>query len=128
MYPRTIKLAAILFVLSIILAVISTYIDFQHDPKVMSRQILLLMVAIFLAPYCLIFFYIMLRRNWARILWLIVFLLGSALMLFNQHPIHYNHVSLKYFSMFQALLQVGITILLFLPGSNTWFKHRDKRE
>jgi len=128
MYPKTIKIAAALFVLSIIMAVISTYIDYQHEPEAMSRQILLLMVAIFLAPYCLIFFYIMLRRNWARILWLIVFLLGSALMFYNQHPVHYNHVSLKYFSMFQALLQLLITVLLFLPESGKWFKARDKTE
>ena len=128
MYPNTIKFAAILFAVFILATVISTYIDFHHDPDVMSRQILLIMMAIFLAPSCLIFLYIMLRRNWARMLWLLAFVVGTVLMLFNQHQVHYNHVSLRYFAMLQELLQVAITVLLFLPASNHWFKRSDKNE
>lgn len=125
MYPKTIKLAAILFVLSVVAAVISSYIDYQNTPQQAARHVVMFVALVFVVPYAILFSYILKRRNWARIVWLLVFVLGTLLMIFNPHQAQYSHVSLRYFANFQVLLQVVMTVLLFLPPSNRWFRHRE---
>lgn len=132
MLPKTIRYATILFILSIIAALISAYIDYQNTPQAFARQVILFMVLVFVVPSAIIFAYILRRRNWARITWLVIFVLGSVLMLLNHHQAHYVHMSLRYFAMLQVLLQIAITLLLFLPPSNSWFRQTgfqpDRRE
>jgi hypothetical protein len=60
-------------------------------------------------------------RNWARILFLVLFVAGlpmtpSALLQFDRDP---TRVVLL---LFQCSLQVVALVLLFLPPSNTWFR------
>ena len=125
MYPKTIKIAAVLFVLSIIAAAISAYIDYQSTQQAAERQVIMFIALVFLVPYVILFSYMMKKRNWARIVWLTIFVLGTLLRIFNPHQVQYAHVSLRYFATLQALLQVMITVLLFLPPSNRWFRQRD---
>lgn len=122
MFPKTIRYATVLFILSIIAALISGYIDYQNTPQAFARQVILVMLLAFVVPSSIIFGYILKRRNWARITWLVIFVLGSVLMQLNHHQAHYVHVSLRYFAMLQVLLQIAITLLLFLPPSNSWFR------
>lgn len=123
MYPKTIKLAVILFVLSLIAAAISAYIDYQNTAQA-ARQVVLVISFVFIVPYVILFAYILKRRHWARVIWLLIFVLGTLLMIVNPHQARYAHVSLRYFATLQALLQVVITVLLFLPPSNRWFRQR----
>lgn len=122
MHPRTIKIALILFVISIMTAISSTIFYIYVEPQAESSVNLIVLSAIFILPYLILFNYIYKRKNWARYLWLIIFVLGNVLIRGGHAPTNYHYDFLAYFSYVQTLLQLVITILLFLPASNRWYK------
>jgi len=129
MHPGTIKLALIIFIISIVAAISSTIIYVYFEPQTVPSTALVVLSAIFILPYLILFNYIYKRKNWARYLWLLVFVLGN-IMMFGGHghaPTEYHYTLLKYFSYLQTLLQALITILLFLPASNRWFKIKEEK-
>lgn len=126
MYPNTIKAAFVLLLVSIITAVVSISIDFYFAPPILSKQDMAVFSVITMSIFLLNVYYICKGRNWARILWLVLFVGGIAVALLNGAPPPPHHISgyYFYFESFQIVLQTAITILLFLPDSNAWFAQR----
>lgn len=125
MPPRTIKIALVTFVISIVAAITSTIIYVYFEPQAVPSPALIVLSAIFILPYLILFNYIYKRRNWARYLWLVIFVLGNIMTFSGHAPTDYHYAVLKYFSYLQTLLQAAITVLLFLPESSRWFKHKE---
>ncbi len=125
MHPGTIKIALITFIISILAAISSTIIYVYFEPQTVPSTALIVLSAIFILPYLILFNYIYKRKNWARYLWLLIFVLGNIMTLSGHAPTDYHIAVLKYFSYLQTLLQAVITVLLFLPASNRWFKTKE---
>jgi len=121
MYPVTIKIALILFILSILAAISSTVIYVYVEPQTVPSPALIAISAIFILPYLILFNYIYKRKNWARYVWLGIFVLGNIMTLGGHAPMNYHYSVMSYFSYLQTLLQAVITVLLFLPASSRWF-------
>lgn len=125
MHPQTIKIALIIFIISIVAAITSTIIYVYFEPQTVPSPALVVLSAIFILPYLILFNYIYKRKNWARYLWLLIFVLGNIMTLSGHAPTDYHYTILKSFSYLQTLLQAVITVLLFLPASNRWFKQEE---
>jgi len=100
----------------------STIINVYFEPQTVASPALIVLSAMFILPYLIMFNYIMKRKNWARYLWLVIFVLGNLMTLSGHAPTNYHYRVLAYFSYVQTLLQAVITVSLFLPASNRWFK------
>lgn len=127
MYPGTIRIALITFIVSIAAAIVSTVIYVYFEPQTVPSLPLIVLSAIFILPYLILFYYIYRRKNWARYLWLVIFVLGNVMTFSGHAPADYHYAVLKYFSYLQTLLQAVITVLLFLPASGRWFKNPETK-
>ena len=126
MQPKTIKIALIVFIISMLAAITSTIIYIYIEPQLETSPNLIVLSAIFILPYLILFNYIYKRKNWARYLWLIIFVLGNIMIRGGHAPANYHYNFMAYFSYLQTVLQLVITILLFLPASNRWFKSSEQ--
>ena len=62
--------------------------------------------------------------NWARIVFLILFLIGlPGMSLIKDQLVQEGFVSAS-IAVVQTLLQLAATVLLFLPVSNAWFRNK----
>ena len=62
------------------------------------------------------------RKNWARWLLLIMFVLGAAFMVWNAAAVF--ALGYPLLTVAVTVLQVGALVLLFTKGSSNWLSHR----
>jgi uncharacterized membrane protein YwaF len=121
--PRNVKLAIILFasIISFVtLRFFSNLIfsDLSSFKEKAPNYLLTFALYVFLA------FHINARRNWARILYILLIVIGMATI--PSHIIRLisvNQLSALFFFI-QTLLEVAAAVVLFTKSSNKWFKAR----
>ena len=121
--PRNVKLAIILFA-SVISFVtlrffsILIFSDLSSFKEKVPNYLLTFALYVFLA------FHINARRNWARILYILLISIAMIAMPSNIILlISVNKLSALLFSI-QTLLEVAAALVLFTTSSNKWFKAR----
>jgi uncharacterized membrane protein YwaF len=121
--PRNVKLAIILFA-SVISVVtlrffsILIFSDLSSFKEKAPNYLLTFALYVFLA------FHINARRNWARILYILLISIAMIAMPSNIILlISVNKLSALLFSI-QTLLEVAAAVVLFTKSSNKWFKAR----
>ena len=123
MYPKTIDIAIKVFFIAILVGVISSYFNIANAPANLSKTAMTIFSVILFSLYGLLFLFISKRKNWARFVWVILYIGGLAMTFSASESITYNHVAVEYLYYVQTLLQAVLTILLFSPTSNAWFKN-----
>jgi uncharacterized membrane protein YwaF len=121
--PRNVKLAIILFASVISVATLSLFSnlifsDLYSFKEKAPNYLLSFALFVFLA------FHINARRNWARILYILLIVIGMATI--PSHIIRLisvNKLSALFFFI-QTLLEVAAAVVLFTKSSNKWFKAR----
>ena len=110
--------------LSLGIGIVKSLLDFSHLSSKTSA-VFTLSVLIFTFAF-LIFLIIKISggRNWARIVFLIFFLLGVPLAIPLYLEEFRKNVFLGSLSSIQVILQVAALILLFMKNSNLWFRTR----
>lgn len=125
--PFTIQIAAILFLISVLAGLPSLLINATYAPAEQSRPVIIVLGVILLGLYLLLGYLMYRRKNWARILFSVLSILGF-IMMFTQDPVGQHHIYVKYIGWFQSVLTVVVFVLLFMPQSNTWFSKRSLDE
>jgi uncharacterized membrane protein YwaF len=121
--PRNVKLAIILFASVISVATLSLFSnlifsDLYSFKEKAPNYLLSFALFVFLA------FHINARRNWARILYILLISIAMIAMPSNIILlISVNKLSALLFSI-QTLLEVAAAVVLFTKSSNKWFKAR----
>lgn len=122
--PIEITRAVQLLYLTLGIGIVKAFIDFSHISFESSVAITLFVM---LFTFAFLFFLIIKisgGRNWARIVFLIFFLLGIPLAI----PIVLEEVKRNLFlgslSLIQIVLQVTALVLMFTKNSNLWFRTR----
>ena len=121
--PRNVKLAIILFALVISVATLSLFSnlifsDFYSFKEKTPNYLISFALFVFLA------YHINAQRNWARILYILLIVIGMITI-----PSHIiglmsvNKLSALFLSI-QTLLEVAAAVVLFTHSSNKWFKAR----
>jgi hypothetical protein len=121
--PRNVKLAIILFALVISVATLSLFSNLIFSDSYAFKEktpnyLISFVLFIFLA------FHINARRNWARILYIVLLVIGMI-----DIPSHIirlvsvNKLSALFLTI-QTLLEVSIAVALLTKSSNRWFKAR----
>ncbi len=122
--PAEVANAVILIYAGVGVGIINTITDFAHLSSLVSPNLLIFQMAFTYAIIILLAFKISLGRNWARIIFLIVFLFGlpasipSLISHFSRSP------SAGWLMLLTILLQMTANVLLFQKPSNAWFKER----
>ncbi len=121
--PAEVANAIRLIYAGVAVGIINTIADFTYLASLASTKLLIFQMTFTYAIIILLAFKISLGRNWARIIFLIVFLFGlpaavpSLISHFSRSP------SAGWLMLLTILLQMTATVLLFLKPSNSWFKH-----
>ena len=63
-------------------------------------------------------------RNWARVTWLVLFLLGLPVIFFVGDLLLREGAASVAILVGQTIAQFVALVLLFQPSSNAWFRHR----
>jgi|GEM_PF-6263501 len=121
--PRNVKLAIILFALVISVATLSLFSnlifsDLYAFKEKTPNYLIGFVLFIFLA------FHINARRNWARILYIVLLVIGMIDI--SSHIIRLvsvNKLSALFLTI-QTLLEISIAVVLLTKSSNRWFKAR----
>lgn len=120
--PKLIKTAVLLIVSSLAIGFVKVPLDYDHLSSIGPIQATIIIMAITISIMLFLSFKIWQGRNWARITFVILFVIGilpGALLL----PAEAERSTLLVLgSVFQILLQVAALISIFMPASNIWFK------
>jgi hypothetical protein len=125
--PNKVSLALKLFYLMIIIGIIRLILDFSITLEALKTTGFglgfLIFTNIFIFGIIIFFIYMIGKgKNWARIIFLIFFILGTPLSIL---PL-INSLSVNFFSgslgLIQVILQLVAFVLLFQNPSSIWFK------
>jgi uncharacterized membrane protein YwaF len=121
--PRNVKLAIILFasIISFVTLRFFSNLIFSDLSSFKEKAPNYLLT---FALYVFLTFHINARRNWARILYILLIVIGMATI--PSHIIRLisvNKLSALFFFI-QTLLEVAAAVVLFTKSSNKWFKAR----
>lgn len=67
-------------------------------------------------------------RNWARVTWLVLFLLGLPVIFFVGDLLLREGAASVAILVVQTIAQLVALVLLFRPSSNAWFRRRARTE
>ena len=107
---------------SVIFSLIAAYFNVAYAPAHLSRDVLIISIIVMLSIYIVIFLLILKRKNWARYVWLALYIIGLLSYSNAIEILKLQHIVVQVNYYFQAVLQLALTILCFLPVTNTWFK------
>jgi hypothetical protein len=121
--PRAVKLAIILFAVVIFDATISLFSnlifsDFYSFKEKAPNYLISFALFVFLA------FHINARRNWARILYILLIVIGVTMIPSKIIQLMSVDKLSALFLSIQTLLEVAIAVVLLTRSSNKWFKAR----
>jgi len=122
--PRTVTLAVNLFWASIAICLVKITLDLPALAAMPSPGLVWTVVVLVMAFFCLLIWKISLGRNWARITYLVLFLIGLIPAIptlggeFERSPI------LGLLSIVQALMQAYGVYLLFANPGKAWFQKK----
>ena len=122
--PITVTRAVQLFYASFAIGLIQTIFDLAHKLSGFTFFLAIIFALIFIGILCFFVSKIAARRNWARIVFLILLIIGLPLSIprylaeLKATPTH------GYVSILLAVLQVIAIVLLFTRSSNQWFRNR----
>ncbi len=118
--PKEIQIAAILYLVALIVSVPSLIINTINAPEEQSKTAIIIIGLIFFGLYFFLGYLIYLCKNWARILYTAL-CFGGFILAFTQEVTGQHHVLVKYIGWFQSALTVAIIVLIFMPKSRIWF-------
>ena len=119
--PRSVTLAVTLLWVSLAIGVIKAPFDPAGLNAVPYPAIVWSVAAVIMAFFCLLIFKISAGRNWARVTFLVIFLLGLVLGVpglmaeFQRAPV------LALVSIAASVMQLWAVILLFTSPGKNWF-------
>ena len=130
--PKIVNYAVILFVASLMVGPIEILLDLDKILLALvflkwigvSFEAMALTLVITVSIIIFFIYKISVGRNWARITYTVLFLLGIYPYILLWPAEYSRNILLFIISITQTLFQVGGTILLFLPESNNWFKEK----
>ncbi|MDF1655651.1 MAG: hypothetical protein P1U34_11120 [Coxiellaceae bacterium] len=133
--PNTVISAINIFILLTILFVIINlleYINYHASPllphiaNIHNTWFLVKDILYHITLYCLFIYAISRRINWARILFLVLWLADISLYLTYMHYYtSFNNTLNILITIYQPIAFIGFT-LLFTPSSNAWFLRKEK--
>ena len=91
----------------------------QATPGRISQVIMLVIILVIM---WLIYFCISKRQNWARILFLVLYVLGAVAWVFSLKQMAATSVLMLILSCINMALGLMALILLFTPNGNQWFR------
>ena len=127
MYPSTIKYAIYLMIASVIFSLIAAYFNVAYAPAHLSKNVIIISIMVMLFIYIINFVLIVKRKNWARYVWLALYIIGLLSYSNAIEILKLQHIVVQINYYFQAILQLALTTLCFLPVTNAWFKSSNKK-
>ena len=127
--PKNIKIASYAFFATIVLGIINTIITNQQNDGILlstSR-----MISVSIAIYSLMFTHfinLLKGKNWARILYAVLFPLFTLLTLSDTYSYLKSNNIIGLISFFQYLLQFAALILLFSRKARDWYLEQKKQQ
>lgn len=122
--PRSVILGIYLYLLALSLGMPTVAINMAKSSSFSSAIVSLTTFAIFAAIALWVTRKIYLGRNWARVIFLVLFLLGLVgLILDDLQPEHIQHQVGVFLFWVQTLLSGTSVVMWFLPSSNRWFRY-----
>jgi hypothetical protein len=119
--PKAITSGVILYFSSISLGLPSLLINAAYAPAGQSKPVIVIGGLLFLSLYSLLGYKINSGRNWARLTFAVLMILG-LLMTFTIEPSGRHHQVVTYIFWVQTLLSSAALVLFFLPASTAWFR------
>jgi hypothetical protein len=124
--PKNVNIAVTLLWVSAALSLLSSVIralkgEFAPND---STGILILTIVLSLVIACWFNIKIATRRNWARIVWVVLFAAGMLILLFNGKLLTRLGTMQTILYVVQHLIAITSAVLLLTPSSNRWYKRR----
>lgn len=120
--PRSVTLAVTLLWISFAIGLIRMLVDPSGLKAVPFPAIVWPIAAVITAFFCLIIFKIAAGRNWARITFLVVFLVSLVLGLPALMAEFLRNPAFGLLSVVSSLMQLCAVILLFTSPGKSWFR------
>lgn len=120
--PRSVSIAINLLITSTIVMFVNSIIGQVVDDNQQFSNEFALLTVIFTLGY--MFFFISklsARKNWARITFLIIFILGMLMLPFTLTPILKHTPVVATLSLSVSMLQIVALFFLFTKESNSWY-------
>lgn len=124
--PKNVNIAVVLLWVSAALTVLSSVIRMLNGTFLPNApQIIpILSIVLSLAFACWLNIKIATRRNWARIVWIVLLAAGMLFFLVRPQMLTRLGTMSKIFYGVHCLMGIATAILLLTPTSNGWFKKR----
>ena len=114
--PKSVVLGVSLFVGTIAIGTLRTLVLPAPGPRWIAATVLIVMLALTIAVWR--------RRNWARILVLVLFLVGLPTVFFIRELLLQEGSVSVAILLVQTAMQCGALLYLFARESNAWFRAR----
>jgi len=124
--PKNVNIAVILLWVSAALGVLSNVIRLFNGafPPNVPRIVPILTIVLSLAFAFWFNIKIATRRNWARIIWIVLFAVGMVIVVVNPKVLTKLGTIETILYTVQYLMGIATAVLLLTPSSNRWFKKR----
>lgn len=126
-YPGSVKAALLCYLTTLSLAVASSTLNIMYAPPELSKPVMVTVAIIAFGLLCLFGYFIAQAKNWARILYAALVILGITLNLISDQPVVLNYSIGEYVYWAQSAFSLLVVVLLFLPASNAWFAAAKKK-
>jgi hypothetical protein len=125
--PTVVAKAVALLYLSLLIGFIAAVVRVANFAKLLARQELFVAIGvgvIFFGLYLLLVRKISERRNWARIVYLVLVLIGLPFVILSDIAELKGSLLSGSVNIILLILQLAGTALLFTSNSNRWFRSR----
>jgi len=119
--PVQVRWAVALLSVSLALSVPSTYLQYLRGPRVLADQVALAVTLMLLVLLAWVYVRIYRGRNWARIVWLVLFVLGVASYFFPEVGVRPGAAE-RGLKLVSLLLELVALYLLFSKPGTLWFR------
>ncbi len=120
--PEKVKTAIISLYISLVLGVVRGIWEMYDSPDIPSPLIGILIACFVVGLLCFIVYNINRGYNWARLTFLILFLIGTPFAISQVVQDLANHPITARISVAQIVLQAIALVFLYLKRSSTWFR------
>jgi hypothetical protein len=125
--PPEVSRAVLLIVVSLLLGAIKTIVDWKHLSSVNGPSFTVSVLLLTFAVNGLLLWKIYQGRNWARLTFLTLFLLGLIPWIFIVGAEFHRSTVLAFASNIQAAIQVYAMALVFTSPAKEWFRPKHLR-
>lgn len=120
--PKYIKQAVIFIAFSLVVGLFKVPLDYDFLLSIGPIQATVITMTFTITIMLFLAYKIWVGRNWARIIFTLLFLIGIYPAVLLMPAESERSVVVVIGSAFQILAQVAVLVLIYLPASNSWFK------